>query len=204
MNVRFSRPVIASSRVPLNVDADALEAELRFLQEDASAMMWIDHVNRQDYRGGWDVLPLRCLREHLHAHPVLQGFAIGQGGDWVDLPVLSGCAALSSVLAQLQCPLKSARLMRLRAGSEIKPHRDLRLGMEHGEARLHLPLQWSDGVEFLVEKQRVPMKKGELWYINADLIHEVYNRGNTDRINLVIDCVVNDWLREQIAGEHGR
>jgi hypothetical protein len=32
--------------------------------------------------------------------------------------------------------------------------------------------------------------------VNVNLLHSVSNKGNTDRIHLVIDCVVNDWLGE--------
>lgn len=40
------------------------------------------------------------------------------------------------------------------------------------------------------------MKPGELWYLNVNRYHSVTNGGSTDRIHLVIDCIVNDWLRE--------
>jgi hypothetical protein len=40
------------------------------------------------------------------------------------------------------------------------------------------------------------MNEGELWYLNVNQPHHVTNRSTTDRIHLVIDCVVNDWLRE--------
>ena len=36
----------------------------------------------------------------------------------------------------------------------------------------------------------------ECWYHNLNLPHWVAIRGATDRIHLVIDCVVNDKLRE--------
>ena len=88
--------------------------------------------------------------------------------------------------------------MRLKAGAEIKPHRDHGLSIEFGEARLHLPIYTSESVRFYVNKKIIPMHAGELWYFNADQIHEVYNDGNEDRINLVIDCVANEWLCEQI------
>jgi len=195
--VSVANPVIAFSRLAFPLDAAALTADVQFLLGD-NMTSWVDHVNRRDYLGGWDVLPLRCLREHLDAHPILQGFSIEQGNDWVDLPVLSDCPALASVLAQLHCPIRSARLMRLKAGAEIKPHRDAGLGMEYGEARLHVPVQYSGAVDFLVGNTRIPMAEAELWYINTDLIHEVYNRAKSDRINLVIDCTVNEWLREKI------
>lgn len=171
------------------------------LQEEIAALqqpVWVDHVNRNDYSGSWDVLPLRCQKQHLHAHPLLQGFAIEMGSDWENLPALEHCPQIQSIFKQLHCPIKAARLMRLAAGAEIKPHRDQGLGMEFGEARLHVPIHTSAAVSFIVDNKTIPMKAGELWYFNADQIHEVYNRGSEDRINLVIDCVVNDWLRDKI------
>ena len=40
------------------------------------------------------------------------------------------------------------------------------------------------------------MKEGEAWYLNFNLKHSVVNRSAEDRVHLVIDCVLNDWLRE--------
>ena len=188
-------PVISSAQVPCHVYLPALQDELAQLLQQS----WVDHVNRKDYSGGWDVLPLRCQREHVDAHPALQGFAIANGEAWQDLPVLAACPAIHAFLQTLACPLKSVRLMRLRAGAEIKPHRDYGLSLEYGEARLHLSLQTSDKIYFYVNHQRVPMNAGELWYINADQEHAVQNLGNEDRINLVVDCVANDWLRERLV-----
>lgn len=171
------------------------------LQREIAALLdntWIDHVNRNDYHGGWDVLPLRCQRQHINAHPVLQGFAIADGNDWENLPVVVQCPEILNLLNQLQCPIKAARLMRLKAGAHIKPHRDHELSIEFGEARLHVPIHTSDAVDFFVDGKLIPMRAGELWYFNADQIHEVCNRGSDDRINLVIDCIANDWLKEQI------
>ena len=192
-----SPPVISCAKLPCHVDLLALQDELARLLE-ATGVSWVDHVNRKDYSGGWDVLPLRCQRVHAEAHPVLQGFAIANGEDWQDLPVLITCPAIKAFLQTLKCPLKSVRLMRLKAGAEIKPHRDHGLSLEYGEARLHLPLQTSTKIRFLVNGQDVPMREGELWYINADQIHAVQNLGDEDRINLVIDCIANAWLQEQI------
>ena len=38
------------------------------------------------------------------------------------------------------------------------------------------------------------MAEGECWYVNVNLKHWVENQSATDRIHLVIDCVVDDWL----------
>ena len=190
----MENPVISFAKVACTVRLAALQAEVESLLQNP----WVDHVNKNDYQGGWDVLPLRCQRQHLSAHPILQGFSIAKGDDWENLPVLAQCPAIESILTQLQCPIKAARLMRLKAGAEIKPHCDQGLSMEFGEARLHVPIHTSADVSFIVDKKLIPMRAGELWYFNADQVHEVYNRGADDRINLVIDCVANEWLCEQI------
>ena len=198
----MENPVISFVKLPCVIQLDALQAEVELLLHHPQCVDdWVNHVNKNDYAGGWDVLPLRCQRQHLGAHPVLQSFAIADGDDWESLPVLEQCPAIASIFNQLHCPIKAARLMRLKAGAEIKPHRDQGLSIEYGEARLHVPIHTSDGVSFIVDSKTIPMRVGELWYFNADQVHEVYNRGKEDRINLVIDCVANDWLREKILAE---
>ncbi len=190
----MENPVISFAKVARALPLSALQREVDQLIQNP----WVDHVNKKDYEGGWDVLPLRCQRQHLNAHPILQGFSIADGDEWENLPVLEQCPAIESIFSQLQCFIKAARLMRLKAGAEIKPHRDHGLSIEFGEARLHVPIHTSAAVSFIVDNKTIPMRAGELWYFNADQVHEVYNRGSEDRINLVIDCVANEWLCEQI------
>jgi hypothetical protein len=38
------------------------------------------------------------------------------------------------------------------------------------------------------------MKPGEAWYLRLSDPHAVANRGSSDRVHLVLDLVVNDWL----------
>ncbi|EIK44579.1 Aspartyl/Asparaginyl beta-hydroxylase family [Cellvibrio sp. BR] len=198
--VAVSSPEVSFARLACVIRLTALQAEVEsLLHLSQVAETWVDHVNKNDYRGGWDVLPLRCQRQHLSAHPILQGFAIANGDDWENLPVLDQCPAIAAIFNQLQCPIKAARLMRLKAGAEIKPHRDQGLSIAYGEARLHVPIYTSADVSFIVDNKIVPMDAGELWYFNADQTHEVYNYGSEDRINLVIDCVANNWLCNAIA-----
>jgi hypothetical protein len=185
---------VAFARLACAVSLVDLQAEIAPLLRQS----WVEHVNRRDYQGGWNVLPLRCGGDYAQANPILQGFSIQQGADWQDLPLLRACPAIRALLEDLDCPLKSVRLMRLCAGAYIKPHRDHGLALEYGEARLHVPIHSSNDVRFMVDGHRVPMRAGELWYINTDREHEVRNPGNSDRVNLVIDCLVNDWLREQV------
>jgi hypothetical protein len=99
---------------------------------------------------------------------------------------------------RLRCPVGSVRLLRLSAGGQIREHRDEGLRMELGLARLHVPILTGQDVEFYLGAELVTMAPGECWYLNFDLPHRVQNLGTTERIHLVIDCEVNDWLRAQI------
>lgn len=176
--------------------------ELEQLQQEMlllAAQPWCKHVNQRDYQGDWDVLPLRCAAEHQKAHPILQSFSIANQTIWQDLPALQQSPVLHKFIQNLPCEVKSVRLMRLQPGAVIKPHKDEGLAAELGEARLHLPLQSDEELYFYVAGHRVPMQPGELWYINANETHWVEHKGQHARINLVIDCVANAWLSEQIT-----
>jgi hypothetical protein len=39
------------------------------------------------------------------------------------------------------------------------------------------------------------MKEGECWYMNLALLHNINNKSEFDRVHLVMDCVVNDWVK---------
>lgn len=175
---------------------------LTMLQGEVSQLMtrnWHPHVNRGDYDGGWDVMPLRCQKQHVNAHPILQGFALNAAtDDWDDLPVLQQCPSIQRLLNQLECPIKSVRLMRLHAGASIRPHRDRGLHLDCGEARLHVPVWTNPDVHFIVAGREMPMPAGELWYFNADEVHAVVNRSQAACTHLVIDCVANPWLVRRI------
>jgi hypothetical protein len=63
--------------------------------------------------------------------------------------------------------------------------------------RLHIPVFTNKDVWFYIDDVAIQMKEGECWYMNANLRHRVSNNGSTDRIHLVIDCIVNDWMKEK-------
>ncbi|GMQ49582.1 aspartyl/asparaginyl beta-hydroxylase domain-containing protein [Vibrio sp. 10N] len=182
----------AKFSVPL--DTQALIVECRDLFED----MWCEHVNRHAYKGQWDVIPLRVPIQHVDSHPILQCFAIEDEEEWCNLDVVEKMPRLRDLLNWLNTSIQSVRLMRLHPKSMISPHRDIGLCHEMGLARLHLPVSGSDSVAFWVAGYQVPMEVGQLWYINADMTHSVENQGSLARVNLVIDCKANKWLKRQI------
>lgn len=155
---------------------------------------WEDHFNKRHYEGSWTGLPLRIAEGREGMIPGLTADEVYT--DHVNMDLFP---SVKKLLEKLHCTVMSVRLLNLSAGAVIKPHRDHELSFEQGEARLHVPVETNPDVEFYVNDQRVPMRAGECWYINANLKHQVANRGTTDRIHLVIDCKVNDWLQQQMT-----
>jgi aspartyl/asparaginyl beta-hydroxylase (cupin superfamily) len=93
------------------------------------------------------------------------------------------------------------RLLRLGPGSRIREHRDYRLGLEDGEIGIHIPIVTNPKVEFFLNQKRLAMNEGECWYLNLNLLHRVENSGATERIHLVIHCIVNQWVRQMLKFE---
>src|SRR5205085_2147315 len=86
------------------------------------------------------------------------------------------------------------RLMRLTAGSMIKEHEDVALSFEDGTVRLHIPVVTNEAVDFRLNGTRTAMQAGSCWYLRLSDRHSVANRGTEDRVHLVVDAVVNDWI----------
>lgn len=180
------------AHLPLSFDAARLQADLAAVE----AMTWTDHFVRQNYEGQWDVLPLR--HQAGATHPIMQAYTPPDATDFVDAAILDRTPYFRNVLTAFLCPLKAVRLMRLTPGSRIKEHKDHDLAADWGQARVHVPVTTNPGVTFLLNRAPVAMEPGQAWYLRLSDPHEVTNDGETDRVHLVIDCDVNDWLLGQI------
>jgi Aspartyl/Asparaginyl beta-hydroxylase len=167
------------------------------LQKDAAQFapeQWQKHFNTHVYDGDWSGVALRALPDAaiaLFPDP-------NSKQSYVDTPALAQTSYVREVLRSLQCQVNSLRFLKLAAGSSIKRHRDYQLGIEDGEVRLHVPVRTNSHVEFYMDDLRVPMAEGELWFLNFNHYHSVLNRSSEDRIHLVIDCLVNDWLLAEL------
>ena len=154
-----------------------------------------DHFNTGYHDGGWQGISLRAIdggATRLFSDPTRRGCV-------VDTPLLQQCPAIQAALKQFECPLNEVRLLRLAPGSTIREHRDDDLRFDEGQARLHVPLITHPLVEFYVDGERVIMEAGECWYLDLSRPHRVRNASAVERIHLVIDCEVDDWLRDLIA-----
>lgn len=179
-------------RLPFDFDPEALRRDLAELSADD----WQPHYNQRDFGGLWQGVALRS--------------ATGSPSDlnavadtFQDTALLDRCAFFKRVLDAFQCPLRSVRLLSLAPGSFIREHSDHALDYEDGEVRIHVPIQTSPGVEFYVCGERLHLEEGGCYYVNVNLPHRVKNRGAADRVHLVIDAQVNQWVRD-LFEIHGR
>ena len=182
-------------KLPLTFDAARLERDAAgFTDTD-----WAPHFNIHYYEGDWSVVPLRAVKGgNLAIAPEIEA-----PDGYVNTAQMERCEYVPEVLAAFKCEFETVRFLKLAAGSVIKRHRDYGLGIEDGTMRVHVPVVTNDDVEFILDEKRVDMKPGEAWYLNVNHYHSVTNGGSTDRIHLVIDCVVNDWLREMVGISQG-
>lgn len=179
--------MISILKLPFVFDSDLLKKDLRrFAPAD-----WIPHFNAHIYEGDWSGIAFRAPKGaavQLYPDPAARdGYA--------DTEMLTRCVYVPEVLSAFKCELESARFLRLGAGSNIREHRDYALGYEDGFVRVHIPVQTNSQVDFFLDGQRVEMSEGEAWYLNFNLKHRVENKSSSDRVHLVVDCVLNDWLR---------
>lgn len=177
-------------RLPLKFDPAGLQADVAALARED----WLPHFNTQYFDGEWSGVAFRAQRGT--ASPLVIG---PNSGAFSDTDLLARCPYVREVIGSFHCPLKSIRFLKLAAGSFIREHRDYGLAYEDGEVRIHVPVVTNPGVEFILNNRRVVMAGGECWYLDLGLPHRVANRGPSERIHLVLDCEVNDWLRSMLA-----
>jgi quercetin dioxygenase-like cupin family protein len=155
---------------------------------------WVPHFNRAYYEGDWSALPLRSIGgEARRIYPA------PDSTDFRDTPHMARFPYFQEVVAAFPMPLRTVRLLRLAAGSSILEHTDADLGYEDGMVRFHIPIVTSPLVEFWLAGQRIEMLEGEAWYMDFNQPHSVRNRADIDRVHLVIDGFVNDWVHEVFA-----
>ena len=178
-------------KLPLHFDVERLSADLRTAEEQE----WKLHFVHRNYDGEWSAIPLKSVggaADNVYSDPS------AATSDFRATPVLERCPYFQEALAAFQCEVTSARLLKLTAGSVIKEHIDHDLSVDSGTVRLHIPITTHPDVEFYVEQERAVMEPGSCWYLDATLPHRVNNPSPVDRVHIVFDCILNDWLRARL------
>lgn len=180
-------------QLPYCFDAKVMQQEIQ--QLDSS--VWKLHYQTLHYEGDWSAIPLRSVNgnaDNIIVSPI-------KDVEYNDTIFLQQCPYLKNVLQNFKCPLQTVRLLKLNAGAVIKEHRDIELNFEKGEIRLHIPMVTDEDVAFYLDGERINLKEGECWYMNFNLPHRITNNSKVDRIHLVIDAKVNDWVKTIFEGD---
>lgn len=150
---------------------------------------WTPHFNTGGYSGDWKAIPLYSQDgtvENIFANPQ-------SNGDLKETDALKKSPYFREVINTFKCRVLTARLLRLGAGAEIKPHTDHELGYENDNFRIHIPIITNDRIEFVLDGELLFMNPGECWYTNVNYVHSVKNNSDSDRVHLVIDYERNEW-----------
>lgn len=178
-------------QLPFYFDVAKLQSEVNTLIRSG----WQLHYQTRHYEGEWSALPLRSIGGKADNVIIAPTNEI----PYEDTIFLKNSIYLQQVLENFKCPLQAVRLLRLSAGAVIKEHKDAELYFEKGEIRIHIPVITNNDVEFYLDKERIFLKEGECWYMNFNLPHSIANKSTVDRIHLVIDAEVNDWVKTLFA-----
>ncbi|GGX16595.1 aspartyl/asparaginyl beta-hydroxylase domain-containing protein [Undibacterium macrobrachii] len=179
-------------KLPFSFDITRLQHDLAL----AVRSPWIKHFNTQAYEKDWSCIPLRSVGGSIdHILPI-------DSAEFQDTVILEQCAYFREVIKHFECEITSIRLMSLEAGGIIKEHVDAGTSLEDGITRLHIPIQTSPEVIFMIDHQPVHFSAGDTWYLNASCLHGVRNDSQQARIHLMLDCVSNAWL-EQVFKQAG-
>lgn len=175
-------------QLPFHFDVQAMQEELKKL----SSYNWRLHYQKLQYEGEWSGLPLRSEDGSLNNVYI----STATDPQYQNTELLNNSTLFQQILSTFKCPLLAVRLLKLNAGAIIKEHRDAELHFEKGEVRIHIPIVTNELVEFYLDKERIHLQEGECWYMNFNLPHAIHNKSEIDRVHLVIDAKVNDWVKE--------
>lgn len=185
--------LVRTIKFPITFDAKRLKTDVQKVLKQK----WIDHYNTNDYLGKWTSIALMAQggkSDAIYAFP-------NSNEPIINTEVMDSCDYFKTILNGFLFEKTAVRLLQLAVGAEIRPHSDHCLGYEDGSFRLHIPIITNSEVEFILDGNRIIMNEGECWYIDANFIHSVANRGTYDRIHLVIDGIRNEWTDKLFFAE---
>lgn len=185
--------LVRTIKFPIVFDTERLKIDVQKVLKQN----WVDHYNTNDYSGKWTSIALMSQggkSNTIYALP-------NNDEPIIDTEALDSCDYFKTILNGFLFEKTAVRLLQLAVGAEIKPHSDHCLGYEDGSFRLHIPIITNSEVEFILDGNRIIMNEGECWYIDANFVHSVANRGTKDRIHLVIDGIRNDWTDQLFFAE---
>jgi len=177
---------MASSHLKL-----ALTYDVQQLQQELNHCLnkqWPLHFNNFDYEGDWRSISLRSASGKIN-----DIFAHSVDMTYVDTPLMAEVDYIRSVVDSWKCEKESVRLLALSPGSIIKPHKDRGCSYQEGSFRIHIPIRTNKAVDFTIDGTKLFLEEGTCWYMDFGKTHHIENRGENNRIHLIMDCIRNEW-----------
>lgn len=116
-------------------------------------------------------------------------------GKYLKTPALTPAPYLESIIDSFQCEKQRVRLMALQPGKNIYWHYDRSESIDTDvNARLHIPIITNPGIQFQICHEDQIWRTGELWYGDFSFPHRLRNEGQAERIHLVLDLRVGDYV----------
>lgn len=171
-------------KLALTYDVQQLHKELKYCLNK----QWPLHFNDFDYEGDWRSISLRSASgnmDDIFAHSGDKGY--------VDTPLMAEVDYIRSIVDSWKCEKESVRLLALSPGSIIKPHKDRGCSYQDGSFRIHIPILTNKSVNFTVDGKELFLDEGTCWYMDFGKTHHIENRGETNRVHLIMDCIRNEW-----------
>jgi len=126
---------------------------------------------------------------------------ISDDGTFRDTEYMQRTPYIKSILDELPAEILSVRVLKVKTGGSLTPHQDgQQYSFKRGTiCRLHLPIYTSPDVAFVIDGIEYHLEAGKLYYTNVARMHTVHNRGDSDRVHLVIDVRSSPVMLEMIA-----
>lgn len=179
-----------TERFPIKFDVERMRQEYALLQDEA----WLGHYDPTLSRE-WKAIMLVSLNGETVDEESQRG-----ADDYTLMKrtqIIEKLPYFREILDSFNCNQGRVRILKLSPGAGINIHRDIRheaANIAVGRVRLHIPIITNDKVTFFVGGEKIKMVPGRLYYVNFSKLHYVKNEGDADRIHLVLDLEVNDWL----------
>jgi hypothetical protein len=170
-------------RLPLRVDAERLRSEVAALPPE----IWGTTGPRVGVHGAADALFLR-------------GYLPAEGDKPFDeRPALALVPYIKEIVAGMHATPLRCLLARLPAGATILPHVDRALYFAKS-IRIHVPITTHERVFMLCDGHSYIMRPGEVWALNNNAVHGVWNdHGEQSRIHMICDFLGSPALFELLA-----
>jgi hypothetical protein len=171
---------------------EAMQEDLRTDLAQA-AIPWREAYS--DYQsGGWFVAPLTNSQGSSDQIKL-------DGGEPVPTPLLEQFPSVERFMTESELDFRLVRLARIEPGAFMHEHND-NVGIAEDRLRLHIPITTNPDAVLNFDHSNVHLGEGFAWKLDHERVaHAASNFGEESRVHLILDCRMNEALRELVGQE---